>query len=105
MDAGAAFWEERGEGAAATLGKFANDWNSMRKTVQLPTSGMTLPTGLDSPVEEIIPDLPTLLNQRPIKLQIIGHHSLITEPLHCMLTNLFTVQREGAWDQFMHGLN
>ena len=26
MDAEAAFWEERGEGAAATLGKFANDW-------------------------------------------------------------------------------
>ena len=25
MDAEAAFWEERGEGAAATLGKFAND--------------------------------------------------------------------------------
>ena len=28
MDAEAAFWEERGEGAAATLGKFANDWGS-----------------------------------------------------------------------------
>ena len=27
------------------------------KTVQLPTSGMTLPTGWDSLVEEIIPDL------------------------------------------------
>ena len=27
MDAEAAFWEERGEGAAATLGKFANDWD------------------------------------------------------------------------------
>ena len=26
MDAEAAFWEERGEGSAATLGKFANDW-------------------------------------------------------------------------------
>ena len=25
MDAETAFWEERGEGAAATLGKFAND--------------------------------------------------------------------------------
>ena len=31
MDAGAAFWEERGEGAAATLGKFANDWGRNRK--------------------------------------------------------------------------
>ena len=28
MDAEAAFWEERGEGAAATLGKFANDWGN-----------------------------------------------------------------------------
>ena len=29
MDAEAAFWEERGEGAAATLGKFANDWGAI----------------------------------------------------------------------------
>ena len=28
MDAEAAFWEERGEGAPATLGKFANDWGN-----------------------------------------------------------------------------
>ena len=28
MDAEAAFWEGRGEGAAATLGKFANDWGA-----------------------------------------------------------------------------
>ena len=26
MDAEAAFWEQRGEGVAATFGKFANDW-------------------------------------------------------------------------------
>ena len=26
MDAETACWEERGKGAAATLGKFANDW-------------------------------------------------------------------------------
>ena len=31
MDAEAAFWEERGEGAAATLGKFAKDWGSAHK--------------------------------------------------------------------------
>ena len=28
MDADAAFLEERGEGAAATLGKFTNDWGA-----------------------------------------------------------------------------
>ena len=28
MDAEAAFWEERGEGAAATLGKFDNEWGT-----------------------------------------------------------------------------
>ena len=31
MDAETAFWEERGEGAAATLGKFANDLGCAKK--------------------------------------------------------------------------
>ena len=34
MDAEAAFWEERGEGAAATLRKFANDWGRLSRKKQ-----------------------------------------------------------------------
>ena len=30
MDAGTAFWNDRGEGAAATIGTFASDWGSLK---------------------------------------------------------------------------
>ena len=43
MDAETAFWEERGEGAAATLGKFANDWGN--GILQMLSSHQSIPGG------------------------------------------------------------